>query len=216
MEEITLQAEPRVPGRHQVRVLRNADHVPAVVYGPGVAPQPIAVNAKDLHKALHGTGLLALQIGDQAPIQVLAREIQRHPVKRHLLHIDFQAVSMTETLRLHVPVIHEGTALALTNADVVLVRNLDTVEVECLPQDIPNHLSANLSGLQTVEDAIYVKDLAVPPGVEIITDPDHVVFSLTLARAAAEEEEAPEAVEAGEVEVVAKGKARAAEEEAED
>lgn len=214
MENMTLLAEPRRPGRHQVRELRNADRVPAVVYGKGLEPQPISVSVRDLHRVLRraGGGLLSLQIGEQSPLQVLVRELQRDPIKHHILHVDFQAVSMTEKLRLDVPIIPEGEAPALATPEVVLVRHLDTIEVECLPADIPTHLVADLSHLKDAEDVICVRDLNIPPGVEVLADPDQVVFSLSFARAAVEEEEVAE-VAPGEVEVVARGKAKEEEEE---
>ena len=209
MDKITLQGEPRVAGRHPVRELRVLGRVPAVVYGAGLEPRTIAVDAKLLHRALHaaGSGLLTLQIGKEQPIQVLAREVQHHPVKHNALHVDFQAVSLTERLRIHIPIVQEGAAPALGNQDVVLVRNVDSIEIECLPTDIPNHLVADMSLLRTLDDEILAKDLVLPAGVKLMGDPAHVVFSLTLARAAAEEEVA--AVEApAEVEVVVKGKAK--------
>jgi large subunit ribosomal protein L25 len=94
------------------------------------------------------------------------------------------------------------------NGDLVLVRGLDSIEIECLPSDIPNHLVANLSKLQTEDDEVLVSDLAMPDGVKVLTAHDHVVFSLTLSRAGITEgEEAAEATTTSDVEVVAKGKA---------
>jgi len=149
MEKITLDAELRGVGRHPVRELRDVARVPAVIYGAGHEAKPISVNAKALQKALHqaGSGLLTLQIVGDSPLNVLPREVQRHPVRHNVLHVDFQAVSMTEKLRLHVPIIHEGDAPAMKlNGDLVLVRSLDSIEIECLPADIPNALVADLTG----------------------------------------------------------------------
>ncbi len=213
MDNLTLQAESRVPGRHVVRELRNVSRVPAVLYGSSIEPQPISVDAKELHKALlsAGSGLLGLQVGEQATIQVLAREVQRNPINRHALHVDFQAVSMTEKMKLHVPVIQVGEAPVLKNPDVVIVRHLDTVEIECLPSDIPNHLVADISKLVTVDDAVLVGDLVVPAGVEVLTERGHIVVSLSISRTSGEEEAvaaAAVAAEPAEVEVVAKGKVK--------
>ncbi len=215
MEKTTLQAELRGIGRHALREVRDHERVPAVVYGSHQAPLAISVNAKALQKALHaaGTGLLPLQIGTDAPVQVLAREVQRHPTRHNTLHVDFQAVSMTEKLRLEVPVIHAGSAPAMINQDIVLVRNTDAVLIECLPADIPAHLVADISKLVTTDDEVLVKDLAVPAGVKILTDGDHVVFSLTIARVAVEEEAEAAVASAEDVEVVAKGKAKEGAEE---
>jgi large subunit ribosomal protein L25 len=213
MEKIVLQAEPRGVGRHQLREMREANLVPAVVYGSKKEVQVVAVDAKALHRTLlaAGSGLVSLQIAGQAPIQVLPREIQRDPVKRNCLHIDFQVVSMTEKLRLHVPIEQVGTAPVLSNPDMVLVRRMDSAEIECLPADIPAHLVADISKLETVDDDLLVSDLPLPAGVKLVTDPSYIVFSVTISRAGAEEEAAEEAP-AEEVEVVAKGKAAKGEE----
>jgi large subunit ribosomal protein L25 len=209
MEKVILDAELRGTGRHPVRELRDVARVPAIVYGGDAKAQAIAVNAKALQKALRaaGTGLLTLEIAGQSPLQVLTREIQRHPVRHNLLHVDFQAVSLTEKLRLDVPLAPEGEAPAMkVNGDLVLVRHLDHVEVECLPSDIPNHLVADLAMLKTEDDELLVRHLSVPSGVRIITPADHVVFSLTLSRAGTTEDAEGETPTA-EVEVVTKGKA---------
>jgi len=215
MEKIVLQAEPRGVGRHQLREIREAKLVPAAVYGAKKQAQVVSVDAKALHRVLRsvGTGLVSLQIGGQAPVHVLPREIQRDPIKRSVLHIDFQVVSMTEKLRLHIPIEQTGTAPVLSNPDMVLVRRMDTVEVECLPGDIPAHLTADLSKLETVDDDLLVSDLQLPAGVKLVTDPTHIIFSVAISRAAAEEEAAEEEEAAAEeVEVVAKGKAAKGEE----
>jgi large subunit ribosomal protein L25 len=214
MDKIVLQAEPRGVGRHQLREIREANLVPAVVYGAQKEAQVVAVNAKALHKALRaaGTGLLSLQIGSHEALQVLTREVQRDPVKRSFLHVDFQVVSMTEKLRLHIPIELGGTAAVLSNPDMVLVRRMDTVEIECLPADIPPHLVADVSKLESVDDELLAGDLLLPARVRLLTDPSHVAFSVTLSRAAAEEEAAAVEAASEEVEVLAKGKAARGEE----
>jgi large subunit ribosomal protein L25 len=200
-----------------VRELRTEARVPAVVYGPNVETQAVSIDAKALHKALiaSGTGLLGLKIGESEPVQVLAREVQHHPFKRYTQHVDFLAVAMNEALRLRVPIVLEGTAPALQQSGIVLIHNAETVEVECMPADIPQNLKASLSRLQTPEDSLYVRDLVVPPGVTVVDEPDHLIVSLAISRAEAAEAEAAEAEaeEEAEVEVVARGKAKEEEEE---
>jgi large subunit ribosomal protein L25 len=218
MEKIVLEAELRGTGRHQVHEMRASGRVPAVVYGPGAQPKTVAVDARALHKALvsAGSGLITLKVGSTPAVQVLTREIQRDPVRRNIIHIDFQAVSMTQKLRLDVPVEPEGVAPATVNSDLVLVRVLNTVEIECLPADIPAHLVADLSKLETVDDEVVARDLVLPAGVRLVTDPEQVIFAITISRATAEEEAAAEGAEeasADTVEVIAKGKAAKAEED---
>ena len=215
MADTTLKAEPRSSGRHAVRELRDTAKVPAVVYGPGIN-EPIAVDSRELRKALihAGTGLIALSIGDREPLQVLAREVQHHPFKRYTQHVDFLAVSMTEVLRVEVPIHLEGSSPALARAGTVLIHNMETVEVECLPTDIPQHLVADLGKLVTIEDSIYARDLVIPANVKLLENPNHVVISITMSRTEAEAEAvSAEAAPTTEVEVVAKGKAKEGEEE---
>jgi len=209
MEKVTLKAEPRTTGRHSNREIRITGGVPGVVYGQHAEAQPITLNRKALGLGLHKAagGVIEMEMVDQPTLHVLVRELQRHPTRHNILHIDFLAVSMTEKVKLHVPVVHEGHAPVMTNADMVLVRGLDSVEVECLPGDIPEHLVADLSTLATVDDEILVKELKVPAGVRVLTDGNHVVYAVTLSRAGAEEEAAEvEPTTPDEVEVVAKRK----------
>jgi large subunit ribosomal protein L25 len=209
MEKVVLQAEPRQTGRHSNRDIRDAAGVPGVVYGQHADAQAISLNRKALGIALHKAsgGVIEVELANQPTLNVLVREVQRHPTKHNILHIDFLAVSMTEKVKLHVPVVHEGHAPVMTNLDMVLVRGLDNVEVECLPGDIPEHLVADLSTLLTVDDEILVKELKVPAGVKVLTDGDHVVYAVTLSRAAAVEEVVEaETASPDEVEVVTKRK----------
>jgi large subunit ribosomal protein L25 len=209
MEKVVLQAEPRQTGRHSNRDIRNAAGVPGVVYGQHAEAQAISLNRKLLGIALHKAsgGVIEVELANQPTLNVLVREVQRHPTKHNILHIDFLAVSMTEKVKLNVPVVHEGQAPVMTNLDMVLVRGLDHVEVECLPGDIPEHLVADLSTLLTVDDEILVKELKVPAGVKVLTEGDHVVYAVTLSRAGAVEEAVePETASPDEVEVVTKRK----------
>lgn len=209
MEKVILQAESRNTGRHPIRELRNVSRVPAVVYGQGMNALPVSLDAKKLGLALRaaGNGLIEMEIPGQAKLNVLVRELQRHPVKHYVQHVDFLAVSMTQKVRMEVRVIHEGAAPILSDQDMVLVRNMDVIMIECLPGDIPEHLVADLTKLLTVDDEVLVKDIVAPAGVKILTEGDHVVFAVTASRAAVEEEEeVAETPKADEVEVVAKRK----------
>jgi large subunit ribosomal protein L25 len=210
MEKLVLKAEPRKPGRHANRELREGSRVPAVVYGRDTEPQAISTDRKALGIAPHnsGGGVIEVELPGQPLLNVLAREIQRHPTKHNVLHVDFYAVAMNQLVRLQVSVVTTGTAPVMEDGDMVLVRQSDSVEVECFPGDIPEHLVVDLSGLATINDSVSVKDLQVPEGVKILTPAEHVLYSVTASRAALEEEETEEAEEtaADEVEVIRKGK----------
>jgi large subunit ribosomal protein L25 len=168
----------------------------------------VSLDRKALGIALHAAGgrTIEMEIPGQAVLHVLARETQRHPTKHNILHIDLMAVSMTEKVRLDVPVITTGESPLLSSMDMVLVRNVDTVEIECLPGDIPEHLVADISALVTVDDEILVKDLVAPAGVKVLTDGSHMAFSVTMTRAGLMDEEGAETPTADQVEVVTKRK----------
>ena len=215
MENVTIQAEPRTAGRHSNRELRDAERVPGVVYGKGQEALAVSMDRKLLGIALHKASgrTIELNVPGQALLNVLAREIQRHPTKHNILHVDFLAVSMTEMVRVSVAVVPQGQGPAMTNPDMVLVRGLDSVEVECLPGDIPEHLVADLSALASIHDEVLAKQLQLPERVKLLTDGEQVLFAITPSRAAAVEEAVEEAPTADNVEVVKKGKKE--EEEAE-
>ena len=217
MENTRIEATPRAPGRHSNRESREAGRVPAVVYGKGQEALAVSTDRKLLGIALHKASgrPIELTIEGGPTLHVLAREVQRHATKHSILHVDFLAVSMTENVRVSVPVMAEGHPPAVTvSGDLVLVRSLDSVEIECLPGDIPQNLIADMSTLQTVHDEIRVRELRVPERVRILNDADQTVFSITLSRTAVVEEALEEeGASADEVEVVKKGKKDEEEEE---
>ncbi len=220
-EALELQAYKRTVIGREVKRLRREGIVPGVVYGHGFESMPIQMRAIDLEKVIRKgakTKLVDLHVGEgkkRKTTKVLMREVQRDPVKLSLVHVDFQAVSMTEKLRLKVPIRLTGEAPMVERNEAVLVQVLDEVEIECLPGNIPTHLEADVSPLDSLDKSITVADIQVPEGVEILADEEDVIANLSLTSAAmaeaGEEEEGAE-MEAGEVEVVGKGKSKEGEE----
>jgi large subunit ribosomal protein L25 len=200
MAELTLTAEPRVVLGKKVARLRRAGITPANIYGhriPSVAIQADTHALNQLIRQAGRTGLIALRVaGEAEPRNVLVRAYTRKPTTDQLLHVDFYQVSMREKLTVPVPLVLTGHAPVLDTADVVVFQNLDRVEVSCLPADIPSHIDVDVSGLTETTAVIHVRDLALPPGVTVLTDPDAVVVSVTLEAAAEEEVAAAEAAEA--------------------
>jgi large subunit ribosomal protein L25 len=205
MEKIELLAEARSVIGKQVKSLRRQGKLPAVIYGHHLSPLPISL---DLHEAsrilptITSSQLITIRLGKDSHT-VLVREKQRHPVQGTVLHVDFLAVSMSEKLKANVQIELDGEAPAVKDFGAVLVSGIEEIEVECLPKDLPEKLIVDISKLANIGDAIHVKDLVVPDGVEILTDPDEVVVLVT--QPAGEELEGGE-VEAAEPEVIEKGK----------
>jgi large subunit ribosomal protein L25 len=134
----------------------------------------------------------------------LVREKQRHPVSGALLHVDFQRVSMTERLRAKVMLELIGEAPAVKNYSGILVTVQEEVEVECLPRDLPEKITVSLAELVNIGDSIHVRDLVLPPKVDVLSDPGDMIVVVTAPEA--EEVVVEEAVGAEEPEVIERGK----------
>ena len=208
MEEIVLQAKKRNVIGKQVKALRRQGGLPAILYG-SIDPLAITLDAHNAERVLQSVTSSHLIIVDVegSPHSVLVRERQRNPLTGHLIHVDFQVVSLTEKLRANVLLDLVGEAPAVKEHSGVLVTGLESLEVECFPQDLPERITIDLSILGEIGDAIYVRDLHLPDVVEVLEDPDEMVILVTAQEAepVEEEEEAAEAVEE-EPEVIERGK----------
>lgn len=210
-ETITLKAQTRAAVRRGVGALRRAGLVPGIVYGRHVDPVCIQVEAKELLGVLRTAGrnrLITLNV-DGADKMVLAREVQRDPIRGAIKHVDFYQVSMTEKINADVAIEHIGESPDMKSGMGVLLQEMNTLSIRCLPTDLVERITVDVSNLK-VDDSICVRDLPVPPGIEIMDDADAVVIRLTRFV----EEKVEETVgEAGEVEVIEKGKKEAEESE---
>jgi len=218
MDEVVLKASRRTVLGKQVKAIRREGKLPAVIYGHYIDPISIVMDLRDTSRSLTGLApstLVTVEV-EGTPHKALVKEKQRNKITGTLLHVDFLAVSMTEKLRSQVYMEIVGLAPAIKDFDGVLVTGSDEVEVECLPQDLPERIVVDVSGLLKIGDGIYVRDLAIPEGVKILADPDTMVALIT-AQAAVEEEVAPvvEEVVTEEPEVIEHGKKEEEEEEEE-
>jgi len=178
--ETTLKAERRqATGKGAGRKLRATGRVPGVLYGQGIEAMAISVASLDLlhlFHASHGaTMLVDLQVDGESHLAI-PREVQRDHIRSSFVHIDFFAVSRTETVKLTVEVHEFGEAPGI-KAGGVVEHHLREVEVECLPTDVPEELTADISSLE-IGDMLRVADLVPPDGVTILTDPEAAVISI--------------------------------------
>jgi large subunit ribosomal protein L25 len=184
LEKVVLKASKRNVTGKQVRALRRAGKLPAVLYGYRIDSTPITLDAHEtslLLSRLTSSSLVNISL-DGREYPTLVREKQRHPIKRHLLHLDFQALSLTEKTHAKVGIELQGTAPAVKEYDATIVLGLTELEVESLPQDLPERIVVDISGLAEPGDSIHVRDLQLPGLVEILTSPDEVIVSATAAR----------------------------------
>ena len=205
-----LNVEPRTATGRHVKHVRENGYVPGVIYGQGQEAQPIQFREIDMVRILRSGGfsqLIGLKGLEKRPINALIKEIQRHPVRRTILHVDFYKVQMDVKIQTDVPVHMVGESLAVKGG-AVLLHHMDTIPIECLPGNIPEALVADLSKLETLDDVITIADLPVPEGVEILAEPEAPVISLTISRKLAED-----AAGEGEEEVEGEGEEAEAEEE---
>jgi large subunit ribosomal protein L25 len=178
MAEITLVAEAgRQVGTRPSRRQRSAGRIPGVVYGNGVDPISVSVAARDLRAALSTeaglNALLSLDVAGQRYL-TLARELQRHPVRGTLLHVDFQVVDPNREVSADVPITLVGDAVELHRADGVLEQMLFALPVKARPADIPSHLEVDVSAL-AIGISVRVSDVALPAGVTADLDPEATV-----------------------------------------
>jgi large subunit ribosomal protein L25 len=192
--------------------MRKAGEVPAVLYGHKEETVALQVPAEELEALLrHRTRILELHLGNHKE-SVLLKDVQYNALGDEIVHADLLRVAMDEVIRLKVPVLLKGTPKAEHS---ILQQPLDAVEVECLPANIPESIVFGVVDLQ-IGQSVKVSDLAVPAGVKILTEPDAIVASLTLAQEEVVAEAAPAvAAAAAEPEVIGRKPEEAAEGEEE-
>ena len=180
MAEITLTATPRPPqGTRPARRLRNEGKVPGVVYGLGGDPVTLTVEWRELRAALvteQGlNAVIHLEVdGERTP--TLVKEIQRHPVRRNVTHIDFIRVDLNKPVDVEVPIHLEGEAEAVAREGGVIDQTLTSLMVHCKPDDIPAQLTVDISDLE-IGGAKHVSDLTLPAGVSTAVDPEETVVT---------------------------------------
>src|SRR5437588_10740025 len=196
-KQVKLKAEPRSEtGRSAARRLKARGIVPAVVYGGKEKSQPLQVSARDINAMLsHASGeniLVELEIaGQKASRTALLQEVQHSPVGGDVLHVDFHAVSMDEKIQADVPLEALGMATGVKNFGGLLEQNLRVLPIECLPRDLPDKITVDVSALN-IGDSIHVRDIKLPSGVTAKVQPDLTAFSV-MAPVIEEEPVTPEA-----------------------
>jgi large subunit ribosomal protein L25 len=201
VERVTLKAQVRDGvGKGAARSLRRAGAIPGIVYGRGRDPRPVAVEGRALAAALHTHAglnvLIDLDLGGASgePTVVMVREVQRDIFRHQPIHVDFHAISLTERLEAHVPIVLRGTAKGVAEGGVV-EHILRDVLVECLPTQIPEQFELDVTEL-VVGRSLHASDLTVPEGVTLLTPPEDVIVTVVAPRVIEEEVAAPAAAAA--------------------
>jgi large subunit ribosomal protein L25 len=214
MEEIVLQAKTRNVTGKQVKALRREGVLPAVIYGRAKDSINISLDFRESSRVIPtitSSQLVVVDV-DGKKHTTLVRDRQRQPVTGDLLHVDFLEVSMTEKLRTRVMIELVGESPAVKNVSGILVSNLEELHVEAYPGDLPERITVDISKLNGVGKAIYVRDIQAIKGVEILDEDDELIVVITAQAAEEELEEAEEEV-GEEPEIIERGKKEEEQEE---
>ena len=205
MEQIALKATIReTKGKEKAKKMRGQGQVPGVVYHRGERSIPISVDTKEITRILRSAGgdnvliNLTIEKEKKKSRSVLIKEIQQDPVKRGILHVDFNEISLTEKITVDVEVVAQGEPVGVKQEGGLLDHPLRELKVQCLPADIPKHIDVDVSQLK-LNDSIHVRDLKLSEKIKVLTDPEALLFQVKL-----HVEEKPEeaAAEPQEVEVI--------------
>ncbi len=172
-------------GRSASHALREKGQVPAVLYGHGLPTQQVAITALDFTKAFARAGestLVDLVVDGKQPVKVLVYEVTHNPLNNQVEHVDFYQVRMDEKIKTDVAIRFDGESAAVKELGGILVKNYDSVEVECLPKDLPHELVVDISSLKTFADNIRFKDMVVPQGVTVLHDMEDTVATVSEPR----------------------------------
>jgi len=188
-------------GKGVARKLRIAGRVPAIVYGHGREPQALSIDTRELERLLDRISaestVIDLDIGGK-PARTLIREIQRHPFKRQILHVDFQELVAGEKISVSIPIVLIGVPDGVRMDGGILDQTMRELEIEVDPSNIPNHVEVDVTKL-TIGSSVHVRDMTLPEGVEVLDDEDASVCVVSAPRAVIEETPVAE----GEAEAVA-------------
>ena len=181
----TLSAEAgRVTGSPASRRLRAADRIPGILYGHGMTPVILSVARRDLRVALSGPAgqntILTLSV-DGSSYNAVVKEMQRHPVRRNVSHIDFVQINLTEEIVMSVPVHLTGVAKQVVAAGGLVDAAVDSIEVRTTPANVPNEIVIDITDL-TPESVIHLADLKLPAGVVAVGDPDMLIATVLMSR----------------------------------
>ena len=208
-ENRLLQARPRTVTGKQVGALRRAGQLPGILYGRGTEPTAIEMEALAATRVLEQASASTLHDLELSGLthKVLVRELQRHPLRRTVEHVDLMKVALDVAIRTTVPLELTGEATAVKTFGGVLVTGVSEIEVEALPQDLPSHITVDLVPLATMEARIIVGDLFLGKAVRLLTDPQAVVARVIYqVEEKLEEEVAPTIAVTPEPEIIGRGK----------
>ncbi|MFH1661866.1 MAG: 50S ribosomal protein L25 [Candidatus Falkowbacteria bacterium] len=180
-KEIKLSAKSRDIKKEDSRKTRTEGFIPAVIYGHGTENQNIKVKKNDFEKTFDLAGesnLIDLSIDENPSIKIIVKDVQREGVRGTLLHADFYQVDMSQKITTEIPLNFIGDSKAIRELGGMLVKGMDSIEVECLPGDLVDHIDIDLSKIDSFDDVIKISDLNVPKSMSLLGNVDDLIASV--------------------------------------
>lgn len=205
MDKINLKAVKR-DEKVKAAEIRNEGFLPAVLYGNKVPSQSLKVKRNEFEKVYGQAGentLVELEIDGAKPSRVLIYDVQKDAVKNKITHVDFYQVDMKKKVTTEIPLVFIGESKAVKELGGVFMKNIDSIEIECLPDDLVAHIDVDITSLTSLDDSIKVKDIKFPAGITATVEEDQIVASVVEPKV---EEEPALPVSVEDVAVVGKGK----------
>ena len=191
MEKLKLRAQKREVLGKKTRFLRREGITPTHLFGDGFDSLSLQCDTPTLQKTIARAGMtriIALDVeGDEKPHSVFIREIQTEPRSGDLLHVDFYQVKMTEKIKFDVPIVLTGEAPAMKEKGRTVAHSLTSLNVECLPDDLPPRIEVDIGILEDVEQSILVRDIVLGPAVTVLDEPEQLVVKVSEVKEEVEE-----------------------------
>ncbi|MBU0722163.1 50S ribosomal protein L25 [Patescibacteria group bacterium] len=194
--KVQLNVQSRSESNGKAKNIRATGFIPAVIYGFGKDNKNIKVKKHDFEKVFAIAGefnLVDLSIDQAQPVKVIIKDVQRDGLTDNVIHIDFYQVDMTKKIIAEIPLNFIGEAKAIKELGGTMVKNMDTVEVECLPGDLVSHIDVDISVLANFDQFIRLHDLVLSNGIVLAQETNEVVVGVVETKA---EEQAPKSAEA--------------------
>lgn len=191
---IKLEAQSRTKEDGKPQKIRSRDFIPAVLYGPNIESRNLKIKQIDFKKIFAVAGesnLVDLAVDDKPAVKILIKEVQKNPLKDNIIHADLYEVDMEKKITTEIPLFFVGESPAVKELAAILVKNMDSVEVECLPGDLVSHIDVDLSVLKNYHDSIKMNDLQIPSGIKFVNETNDIAASVMEYHVEVEEPQAP-------------------------
>ena len=178
MTTLQLQATSRTASKTERENIRSVGNIPAILYGHGITNVPLALPKVVFEKTYQQAGestLIDIVVDGKSAVKALIQDVDRHPITGDILHVDLYQVRMDEKISNDVPVVYIGESAAIKALGGILVKNIATLPIRCLPADLPHDIQVDITALENFESRITVADLHIPKGVEVLAKPEDVV-----------------------------------------